>query len=147
VPCAGKGIDVRALIFRTPAFRALGTVAIGLSVALAGGVTAAPSAQVEAPACEGTTSIAQADPAVDAKTEVSGETSECTAESPAAAKPAPDRRLTFEELMERREVVPLNTRGYNYKRPDEIRGEVPSTHSVPPPGVPARRTSEPASAQ
>lgn len=134
-------LAVRVLAFRAFAFRVFGVASIVLSVALAGGVAAGPTAETaKAPECEAAGDAAKArsgiaEEAPDAKTSAAQgvDAPQCAAERVA------EKRPSFADLLEGREVVPLNTRGYNYKRPNEIRGEVPSRNSAPPSGVPASK--------
>ncbi len=129
-----KGIRVRVLVFRV-----LGVASIVLSIALAGGVAAdSPAPTAKVPEC------AAGDDATTAQSALEGKTPAATgADAPQCAAEAVAKKPSFEELLEGRQVVPLNTRGYNYKRPDEIRGDVPSRNSTPPSGVPVRQERKP----
>lgn len=143
VQFAWKGIRVRVLVFRV-----LGVALVVLSIALAGGVSAdSPAQTAKAPECAAgdvTTAESAAESAADGKTPDGKTPAANGADAPqCAAKTVAEKRPSFDDLLEGREVVPLNTRGYNYKRPDEIRGEVPSRNSTPPRGVPARKERKP----
>lgn len=142
---------VRVPALRVLAFRAFGTASIILAFALSGGVAAdAPVPTAQAPKCE---AAAQSAPAGKAEAGKAPAGEARAGEARAAngvgapgcsAERVAEKRPSFADLLEGRDVVPLNTRGYNYKRPDEIRGEVPSRDSVPPPGVPTRQQPGPA---